>query len=130
MRRRQGFTLLEVMVATVIIAVGFAAVWRAGGLAADALDLTRNKTLAMWAAKNRMAEYRMMEAWPEPGEVKGGSSSGSEMFAVRETVTKTKSPNFRKIKIEVTRRDGDSYVLAKLTGYVLNERALQEKQAQ
>lgn len=130
MGRRQGFTLLEVMVATVIIAVGFAAVWRAGGLAADALELTRSKTLAMWAAKNRIAEYRVMAAWPELGELKGGASSGSQMFAIRETVTKTKSPNFRKIQIEITRQDGDSYILAKLTGYVINEKALQEKQTQ
>lgn len=127
-RRKGGFTLLEVMVAAVIIAVGFAAVWRATGLAVDALELTRSKTLAMWAAKNRIAEYRAMNAWPKVGEMKGGVSAGDkEAFFIHETVSQTPSQNFRKLKIEISRNANDSYILARLTGYLINEKALLEK---
>lgn len=123
-RRKGGFTLLEVMVAAVIIAVGFAAVWRATGLAADALELTRSKTLAMWAAKDRITEYRVMNIWPDLGETKGGVAAGKEAFFIRQTVSQTPSDNFRKVKIEISRRANDGYILARLTGYLINEKAL------
>lgn len=126
MRRKGGFTLLEVMVASVIIAVGFAAVWRAQGLATDALELTRNKTLAMWAIKNKIAEYRDTKGWPDLGETREAASAGPEPFSMRQTVTKTPSASFRKVTIEVFRNAEDSYVLARLTGYVTNEKALVE----
>jgi general secretion pathway protein I len=126
MGRKGGFTLLEVMVAAVIIAVGFAAVWHAAGLAADAIELTRSKTLAMWAAKNRMAEYRVMSVWPELGEKQGGAPAGKESLFMRETVSETPSANFRKLKIEISRNAKDGYLLASLTGYLINEKALRE----
>ena len=126
-RRKGGFTLLEVMVAAVIIAVGFAAVWRATGLAADALELTRSKTLAMWAAKDKIVEYRVMNIWPEVGETNGDVAAGKETFFMRETVSQTPSVNFRKVKIEISRRANDGYILARLTGYFINEKALLEK---
>ena len=123
-RRKGGFTLLEVMAAAVVIAVGFAAVWHATGLASDALDITRSKIQATWAAKNRMAEYRVMNIWPEVGETTGGVAAGKEAFFMRETVSRTPSENFRKVKIEVSRKADDSYILARLTGYFINEKAL------
>ncbi len=128
MGRKRGFTLLEVMVAAVIIAVGFAAIWRAAGLATDALELTRSKTFAMWAAKNIMAEYRLKNAWPDMGEEKGEVSAGKENLFMLKTVSGTPSVNFRKIKIEIFRREDDGYALARLTGYLVNEKAQFDKQ--
>jgi general secretion pathway protein I len=130
MRARRGFTLIEVVVSIVIIAVGFAAVSRATGLATDALGISRDKTLAMWAARNRLAEYKTMGAWPEPGEKQGGVSFGKAAFFITEVVTQTPSPHFRKVTIRITRNRKDDYVLAKLTGYLLNENANYETQAQ
>jgi general secretion pathway protein I len=124
-RRKGGFTLIEVMAAAVVISVGFAAVWHATGLAADALDLTRGKNLAMWAAKNKIAEFRITNAWPELGETDGGVSAGNEAFFLRQTVTQTPSGYFRKVKIEISRNAKDSYILARLTAYLINEKAMQ-----
>lgn len=129
MRGRRGFTLIEVVVSIVIIAVGFAAVARATGLATDALGVARDKTLAMWAARNHLAMYKVMSLWPPTGETESGVAVGKSVFFIHETVAETPSPHFRKVTIRITRSRKDDYTLAKLTGYVLNEYANYETQA-
>lgn len=126
MRRKTGFTLIEVMVAVVIVAVGFAAVWRAAGLAVDALELSRAKISAMWAARNSMAEIKIGGAWPEVGETKETVTEGNRSFFMLKTVSQTRNVHFRKVVIEIRRSENDGYILAKLNGFALNENALQE----
>jgi len=100
----------------VIIAVGFTAVWRAGGLAADALELTRSKTQAMWARQKQDGRIPRDGSLAGAGGVKGAALVGIGNVRRARYDHQNQSPNFRKIIIEVTRRDGDAYILAKLTG--------------
>ena len=61
MRRRAlcGFTLIEVLVALAIVAIGMAAVLGALNSSADTVSYLRDKTFAQWVALNRIAGLRL-----------------------------------------------------------------------
>jgi general secretion pathway protein I len=58
-RRENGFTLVEVLVALVVVALGLAALMVAVQGAARTSGYLRDKTLAQWIALNRIAEVRL-----------------------------------------------------------------------
>jgi general secretion pathway protein I len=54
-----GFTLVEVLVALVVVAIGLAALMVAVSGTARTSGYLRDKTLAQWIALNRIAEVRL-----------------------------------------------------------------------
>jgi general secretion pathway protein I len=58
-RRSRGFTLVEVLVALVVIALGLSALMVAVSGAARTSGYLRDKTLAQWIALNRITEVRL-----------------------------------------------------------------------
>ncbi|MGO9632382.1 MAG: type II secretion system minor pseudopilin GspI [Steroidobacteraceae bacterium] len=56
----RGFTLVEVLVALMIVAIGLAALMSAVSGTARTSGYLRDKTLAQWIALNRLAEVRLM----------------------------------------------------------------------
>jgi general secretion pathway protein I len=55
----RGFTLVEVLVALMIVAMGLAALMTAVSSTARASGYLRDKTLAQWIALNRLTEVRL-----------------------------------------------------------------------
>jgi general secretion pathway protein I len=58
-RAARGFTLVEVLVALMIVAMGLAAMMVAVSGAARTSGYLRDKTLAQWIALNRLSEVRL-----------------------------------------------------------------------
>lgn len=58
-RAQQGFTLVEVLVALVVVAIGLSALMVAVSGTARTSGYLRDKTLAQWIALNRLAEVRL-----------------------------------------------------------------------
>ncbi|MGC1387204.1 MAG: type II secretion system minor pseudopilin GspI, partial [Steroidobacteraceae bacterium] len=58
--RNRGFTLVEVLVALMIVAIGLAALMTAVSSTARTSGYLRDKTLAQWIALNRLTEVRLM----------------------------------------------------------------------
>ncbi len=54
-----GFTLVEVLVALMVVAIGLAALMTAVSSTARTSGFLRDKTLAQWIALNRLAEVRL-----------------------------------------------------------------------
>ena len=61
---QQGFTLIEVLAALVIVSLGMLGVIQAVSQTASNSVYLRDKTLAHWIAMNRLTEVRMAQAAP------------------------------------------------------------------
>ncbi len=71
MRTQRGFTLIEVLVALVIVALGMAALLETLGSAADTASWLRDKTFAQWIAFNQLELTRLSGSAPSAGTTNG-----------------------------------------------------------
>lgn len=99
--RQHGFTLLEVMVALGLLALGLTASLRAALATADAVDATRTRIAARWVAENRFAMLRATREWPEPGETAGEARMAALTFRYVMRVTPTPYPQSRRVELTV-----------------------------
>jgi general secretion pathway protein I len=63
----RGFTLIEVIVALFVIALGVGALLTTLVNSADTVIYLRDKSFAQWIAFNRLAEVRLATSPPQPG---------------------------------------------------------------
>ena len=71
MRRLRGFTLIEVLVALVIVAFGLAALFSVTTQTARASTYLREKTFAQWIALNKITEARLTGQPPSDDKAEG-----------------------------------------------------------
>jgi general secretion pathway protein I len=85
--RARGFTLLEVLIALVIVTLSAAALLGAVTSSASNVDYLREKTLAEWVALNRLTEIRIDRDMPQLGRRKGSAVMGGQRWEWEEEVT-------------------------------------------
>jgi general secretion pathway protein I len=109
-----GFTLLEVLVALAIVSVALAACMRALGVSASSARSLQQRSLALQAAENRLAELRLSRAFPAPGRTTGPCRQGPLSLVCDEEVRDTMNGNFRLVTVRARLAQG--LVLAELYG--------------
>ena len=116
MIRRRGFTLIEVMVALTVLAVAFAAGYRALGQSTNNAELLKRRALAQWVAQNQLAQMQINRATIVTGS--GEAQQAGIDFIWRVTLTATPNATFRKAEIVVAEPAQPEYQLAHLTAYL------------
>ena len=114
--KARGFTLLEVLVALVIIGVALAASMRGAMSLTNTAEYSRNKLLALLTAENRLLELRLARERLEPGEEILPCDQGGIAFTCAQAVKPTPNPFFRRVEVRVFRSDeaGNRRQLAEL----------------
>jgi general secretion pathway protein I len=87
LRRSRGFTLMEVLIALVIVALSSGALLGAVTSSASNVDYLREKTLAEWVALNRLTEIRIDRDMPQLGRRKGSTVMAGQRWEWEEEVT-------------------------------------------
>jgi len=109
-----GFTLVEVLIALVIASVALIACMRALALAAGSAQAMQQHSLALLAAENRLAELRLLRAFPAAGRSTEACPQGRLALSCEQTFQNTVNGNFRQVTIRVRLPQGP--VLAELNG--------------
>jgi general secretion pathway protein I len=113
----RGFTLVEVLVALFVVSVALTAVMTNVGQSVNTTIALRERTIAMWVAKNRLATHYLENTWPSPDTTEGTSDMGGSTWRWREQVATTPDADIRRIEIEI-RGTPEREVLARLVGFL------------
>ena len=115
--RQPGFTLLEVLIALLILGIALTATLRALGATAN----MQSRIVAAWSADNRLAEIRLQHIWPELGSRQFNCPQQRfEMICV-ENVQPSVNYRFRHVEISVYASEKKAERLAYLVTLVSNE---------
>lgn len=117
LRHSSGFSLIEVLVATAILATGLIAASRAALVATTDQGVLRDRTLARWVAHNTLAEIRLQAQQAQAGTTltRTVQQAGSG-FVATARVTATPSPLFSRVEVVVSKA-GETQVLAQAVGF-------------
>lgn len=118
-RRTSGFTLLEVLVALVIVGTALAAGLRAvGSLTSNSAGL-RASMMATWSAENRLVQIRLGREFPEIGKRSFPCPQGDLNLICEEEVLTSPNPLLRRIEVSVFDADNPGPRIVKLIQLVL-----------
>ena len=99
--RVRGFTLIEVLVALAIAAIGLASVLAVVTNSARNAVYLRDKTFASWIAQNRITELRLGGTMPSVDKTNGDLEFAGQKWKWEQTVTQTEVPGMRRIDVAV-----------------------------
>ncbi len=116
--RALGFTLLEVLAALAVAAVGILAVSRTLSSSITVADGVEARTVAYWVAGNEMSELRISRLWPSVGETRRPVAMGARRWVALRRVVETPDADVLRVEVEVRAEGDDATVLATVNGYV------------
>lgn len=115
--KSRGFTLLEVMVALIIVAFSLTALTASMNQMIDAANTLRERTFASWIAQNKITEMRLANVIPDVSATSGEIEFGNTEWEWRAVVSETGIDNFRRIDVSVSHYGAD-YVVLTVTGFI------------
>lgn len=120
--RARAFTLLEVLVALVILGVALTALLSAQGGAIRLRTQAEELTLATFLLEARMADVEL-SGFPEVGTREGDFGSGYAGYRWQTTITDTPFPNVREVRLAVTWPGGRREERLELVHYMVDRQA-------
>lgn len=104
-RRIRGFTLIEVLVALIIVAFGMSAVFVALTSSANSTMRLREKSFAEWVGFNQLATVRLNTSAPITGRSEGDATFAGTRWHCLQTVENMDIPGLLRVTIQVRYAD-------------------------
>ncbi len=99
----RGFTLIEVMVALFIIALGIGALMTTLVSAADTVGYLRDKSFAQWIALNRLSELRLSTGRHEAGVSRDAVEFAGQQWVYEQQIGDAGIPGLLRVDVRVAR---------------------------
>ncbi len=113
----RGFTLIEVMVAMVIVAVSLSAVLASVSKQLHDATAITERTYASWIAQNKIAEIRLTNVLPEVSSNDEEVQYAGLEWLLKTTISATDVENLFRIDVEVSFLDQEG-VIRSVSGFV------------
>ena len=115
--KQQGFNLVEILIALVLLAMVIAMSAETGIGNVTSYQQAQNAMYARWVASNQVVEAQLKTAWPDTGTSKGESTMGNVKWTWVQTVSNT-SKDMRKLEVVVYDAVDKKQAIAVQTAYL------------
>jgi general secretion pathway protein I len=115
---KNGFTLIEVMLAMAVFSIAGIAILGTADTNARNLGHLESKIVASWVASNQLVEVTLDTTWPPKNNKKGKVELAGQEWFWQQKVIKTTDKDLRAIVMEVRLTERDESVLTSLMTYV------------
>ena len=117
-KKQRGFTLIECLVALLIIAIVLASATRAIGLSIADVKDSYTREVANWVAENQYNQIYFDGTYPDLGvSTKNVTMAGID-FVEQITISSTPNQYFRRVEIAVAEKKHPTYVIFKTVNFV------------
>ncbi len=116
--RPKGFTLLEVLVALVIIGLGMMAVFDQLNQMLTTAARLRDKTFATWIAEDRITELQVNGQYPKVGDQSDEVEMAGADWAYTIKISQIPNMDLRRVDVTVSFVDSPEDILAEVAGFV------------
>jgi general secretion pathway protein I len=114
----RGFTLLEVLVALVIVGLGMIAVFGQVSQSLTATARLRDKTLATWVGTDRITELRLAGEFPDVGDRSDEIEMAGVRWSYRIKTSDVGVADFRRVDVTVAFADQPDRPLVEVSGFL------------
>jgi len=115
--RQSGFTLVEVLVALMIVAIALTTVTVTMGRMLSNANLMRDRTYASWIAQNRITQIRAEGTIPDLGRTNGDVEFAGGEWDWEAVVSETGIENLLRIDVTVSYAGADEAIRT-VTGFI------------
>jgi general secretion pathway protein I len=117
-RPDSGFTLLEVLVALVIVSLGMIAVFSQLNQMLNTTSRLRDKTLAHWIAVDQITELQANRAYPSVGEKSDEVDMANATWSYTVKTSQIGDLDMRRVNVTVSFPDTPQDILAEVSGFI------------
>lgn len=107
-KRNKGFTLLEVLVAMVILSISLLAAIKVASEVTNSAIYLQDKTIAQWVAMNKVTEMRLARKLPKAGRSNGEEEMAGRTWRWDILVKTTAYSTLREVEVGVKPASDDS----------------------
>ena len=100
-QRQTGFTLIEIIIALVVISVALGAVISTTGSSVSHGSHLKEKTIALWVAENFLTEVSVSKQWPATGQQSEQAMMAGKQWYIQNKVTQTPDKLMRRLDVSV-----------------------------
>ncbi len=115
----QGFTLIEIIIALLVISVALGAVISTTGSSVKHATHLNEKTMALWVAQNTLAELSSTQTWLATGIKSTEATMAERQWFIKNEVIQTPDKNMRKMNVSIYTDNAANNKLITLTAYIV-----------
>lgn len=116
---QQGFTLIEIIIALVVISVALGAVIATTGNSVKHGAHIKEKTMALWVAQNTIAEASITKNWLTTGMKSSDAAMAGRKWFIKNNVIQTPDKNIRRMDVSIYTDEAAQNKVVALTAYIV-----------
>jgi general secretion pathway protein I len=113
-----GFTLIEIIIALVVVSIALGAVISTVGQTIHQGAHIKDKTLALWVAQNYVTEVSITRQWLNTGNHQQKVKMAGIEWYINNKVTQTPDDNMRRMDVEIFRDKNSEDKIITLVAYI------------